>query len=82
MPTRYGWQHQQLRKQLLPHAYGTTCHLCGHTMHPGQPLDLDHTEDGTAYRGMTHAHCNRSDGGRRGNATTRQPNQLNTTRTW
>jgi hypothetical protein len=34
-------------------------------MLPGQPLDLDHRPDGRGYRGMTHARCNRADGGRR-----------------
>jgi hypothetical protein len=36
-------------------------------MLPGQPLDLDHTDDRTAYLGMSHARCNRGHGrGRRG----------------
>jgi hypothetical protein len=34
-------------------------------MLPGQELDLDHTPDGRGYRGMSHARCNRSDGGKR-----------------
>ena len=63
----YGVEHQRLRAELLPHAYGTTCHLCGHVMQYGQALDLDHTPDRTAYRGMVHASCNRRDGARRGN---------------
>lgn len=64
----YGWRHQQLRKQLLPSAYGKTCHFCGKPMLPGQPLDLDHTDDGSSYRGMAHASCNRADGARKTNA--------------
>jgi hypothetical protein len=34
-------------------------------MLPGQQLDLDHRPDGRGYRGMSHARCNRADGGRR-----------------
>jgi hypothetical protein len=64
--TRYGRQHQRIRAALLPLAYGTPCHFCGELMQPGQELHLDHTADGTAYRGMVHAACNVKDGARRG----------------
>jgi len=37
-------------------------------MLPGQPLDLDHRDDGNGYAGWSHAHCNRSAGARLGNA--------------
>jgi len=62
---KYGYDHQRIRKELLPMAVGKECHLCGEVMRQGQELDLDHTADGKAYRGMTHAACNRSDGARR-----------------
>ncbi|MGH3482285.1 MAG: hypothetical protein ACRDPQ_03535 [Nocardioidaceae bacterium] len=64
---KYGPEHRALRRELLPSAYGQPCHLCGLLMLPGHKLDLDHTPDGAGYRGFTHAHCNRSDGARRGN---------------
>jgi hypothetical protein len=38
-------------------------------MRPGQELHLDHSPDGLGYRGMVHAFCNMSEGGRRGAAT-------------
>lgn len=31
-------------------------------------IELDHTPDRAGYRGLAHAHCNRSDGARRGNS--------------
>jgi hypothetical protein len=37
-------------------------------MLPDQELELDHNPDGVGYRGMVHAFCNRSEGGRRGAA--------------
>jgi hypothetical protein len=67
----YGHQHQQLRRALLPFAYGQTCHHCGNTMLPGQALDLDHTDDRTGYRGMAHATCNRRAGARKANQRSR-----------
>lgn len=68
----YGTEHQALRAQLLPLAYGQNCHLCGDAMEQGQDLHLDHNEDRTGYRGMVHAACNRRDGARRGCERQRQ----------
>jgi hypothetical protein len=65
---RYRWKHQKLREALLPRAYGQRCIHCGYVMLQGQALDLDHTADGTTYRGIVHARCNRAEGARRGNA--------------
>lgn len=67
----YGYSHQVLRRALLPGAYGTPCPRCGERMQPGQPLDLDHTEDRTGYRGMAHATCNRRAGAHKTNAQRR-----------
>ena len=70
----YGYEHQKLRAALLPYAYGKPCPhidtdpLCPGLMQPGQDLDLDHTDDRAAYRGMAHASCNRRAGGRKGRA--------------
>jgi hypothetical protein len=64
---RYLAAHRKLRKELLPRAYGTRCIHCGYLMLEGQKLDLDHTADGTGYRGIVHSHCNRSEAASRGN---------------
>lgn len=81
----YGYSHQQLRQALLPYAYGQRCHHCGNTMQPGQPLDLDHTEDRAGYRGMAHATCNRRAGAHKGNAMRRGETKIeppHTSRPW
>jgi hypothetical protein len=62
----YGAEHQRLRQQLLPTAYGQPCQHCGERMWPHQELHLDHTEDRTGYRGIVHAHCNTSEAATRG----------------
>jgi len=82
--TRYGRPHRAIRRQLLPYAYGTDCHLCGETMRPDQHLDLDHLPGTNRYRGMTHASCNRADGGRRGAAAThnKRSNTVPRSRDW
>jgi len=60
----YGHQHQHRRAQLEPlvAAGTTTCARCHTPIRPGQPWDLDHTNDRTGYLGASHRHCNR--GGR------------------
>jgi hypothetical protein len=68
----YGGRHQRIRAALLSAAYGEICHLCGRPMLPGQALELDRTADRAGYRGMAHAHRNRSEGARRGNAARRR----------
>lgn len=83
----YGYDHQKLRRALLPYAYGTPCPhygidpLCTGLMQPGQHLDLDHTDDRAGYRGMAHATCNRRAGARKGNAHREQP-ATDTSRDW
>ena len=55
----YGIAHQRTRTHALRDLRpGQPCHLCGKPMWPHQRLDLDHTTDRTAYRGLAHAHCN------------------------
>jgi hypothetical protein len=81
----YGYQHQQLRRALLPYAYGKDCPRCGHTMQRGQQLDLDHTDDRAGYKGMAHATCNRSAGAVKGMAQRRaepDPESPCVTREW
>jgi hypothetical protein len=68
---KYGHMHRRLRAALLQGAYGRPCIHCGHAMLPGQRLHLDHTADGTAYRGIVHGWCNESEAGRRGSTTRR-----------
>ena len=69
---RYGWVHRQLRQEMIGDAWGRLCHFCKEPMLPGQPLDLDHHDDGKAYRGMTHRSCNRAAGARKGAAERRR----------
>jgi Recombination endonuclease VII. len=81
----YGHRHQQLRRALLPYAYGQDCPHCGLTMTPGQALDLDHTDDRRGYRGMAHASCNRRAGALKGNAQRQaapDPEAPCTSRSW
>jgi hypothetical protein len=58
--TKGGWgnQHQKLRKQLLPQAYGKPCVRCGQPMQPWQELHLDHNDDRTGWLGFSHSVCN------------------------
>lgn len=60
----YDRDHDRLRVQLAPLAYGQLCPSCGQRMLPGQPLDLMHNADRTGYLGMGHALCNQSDAGK------------------
>ena len=62
----YGAAHQAKRARLLAAAYGQPCTRCGRPMLPGQPLDLDHTDNRTGYRGFSHRSCNQQAGGRKG----------------
>jgi hypothetical protein len=65
---RYGGTHQATRRAMLPYAAGSLCCRCGRPILPGQPVDLDHRDDGVGYRGLAHARCNRQAGGRLGRA--------------
>jgi hypothetical protein len=65
---RYGGDHQALRKAARAHAYGTPCVRCGRIMRLGEPIDLDHRDDGNGWLGFSHAKCNRQAGGRLGRA--------------
>ncbi|MGN7134573.1 hypothetical protein ACTHQY_15005 [Rhodococcoides corynebacterioides] len=61
-----GWDHQQVRKQLLSqHVEGTPCGHCGKPMFKAtQPLDADHElarhHGGRRANRLLHASCNRS----------------------
>ncbi len=65
---KYAGKHRRLSELLRSQAYGRPCVRCGLPMLPGQKLDLDHDDDNAArYRGVAHAHCNRSAGATKGN---------------
>jgi hypothetical protein len=66
--TGYGTRHQAIRRALLPGAYGQPCIRCGQPLQPGQPIELDHTDDRRGYAGFAHRWCNRSAGGQLGAA--------------
>jgi len=59
---------ERRRIALTVNGGGAICCLCGRPIIPGTPWDLDHTPDRRDWRGPAHAHCNRSDGAKRGNA--------------
>jgi hypothetical protein len=63
---RYGRAHRAIRAQLMPWAVGSACVRCGRPIEAGQPVDLDHRDDGLGYRGLAHATCNRRAGQERG----------------
>jgi hypothetical protein len=63
----YGATHRTTRRALLPTAYGSPCTRCGRLILVGDAIDLDHTDDRTAYLGFAHATCNRSAGATLGN---------------
>jgi hypothetical protein len=64
--SRYGGDHQALRKAAKPHAYGTPCVRCGRVMRSGEAIELDHRDNEPGYLGFSHARCNRQAGGRLG----------------
>lgn len=66
-PGKYGADHRALRRAGLPGAWGRPCARCGQPMLYGQPLHLDHRDDGAGYLGFSHAACNDSAGGKKGN---------------
>jgi hypothetical protein len=74
----YGAHHRRLRAALLPFAPGSLCTRCRRPIEAGQAVDLDHTDDGTAYAGWAHASCNRRAGAIKGNKA-RRPGVRNLT---
>lgn len=72
----YGASHQSARRDALRHFKdGDPCARCHQPMHPDQPLDLDHTDDRTAYTGLAHRSCNRSAGATLGNQNRKPTNR-------
>jgi hypothetical protein len=65
----YTNQHDRARKAwaaTITQQGGVLCARCGRPINPGDPWDLDHTDDRTAYLGPSHPECNAAAGGRRG----------------
>lgn len=78
----YGAAHQKLAARLLAQWHpGQPCARCGQPMWQRwtrtpagrrvSAIELGHTDDRTAYTGLEHAHCNRSAGAIKRNATRR-----------
>jgi hypothetical protein len=70
----YDSVHQAIRKAMLSVATpADPCARCGGPIGPDpSKIDLGHTDDRTAYSGLECARCNRSAGGKLGNARKRQ----------
>ena len=81
----YGSRHAAQRKAALSrYQPGDPCCLCGRPLGADTSrIHLDHNPHG-GYRGLAHAHCNVSDGARRGAARQRRatPVATRTSRTW
>jgi hypothetical protein len=75
MKPRYGPAHRALRAALLPFASGSPCTRCGNPIELGQPVDLDHADDGVRYLGWAHRSCNRRAGAIKGNRMRGQTKQ-------
>lgn len=72
----YGPEHRKARAakaEEIKRTGGAPCVFCGRWIRPTEPWHLDHTPDRTAYRGIAHPACNRSDGARRGAQRSRKP---------
>lgn len=67
----YDREHQAVRNdwdQLIQTGHRPTCPRCHHTIEPGQPWQLGHTNDlalggHPKHRRPEHKHCNESAGG-------------------
>jgi hypothetical protein len=62
----YDREHDAERARWAPlvEAGGVDCARCGLLIGPGEPWDLGHTDDRTAWTGPEHARCNRAAAGR------------------
>ena len=62
---RYSRQHDIARARFLKEWGNRPCVRCGEPIEPGQPVDLDHRDDGQGYLGLSHSSCNRTAGARK-----------------
>jgi hypothetical protein len=68
----YGAAHRTVRAryEALVASGLARCARCGGPIAAGAPFDLDHSDDRGGYLGVSHPHCNRTAGARRGAAVT------------
>jgi hypothetical protein len=64
---RYGPDHRAFRAGTISQAIGKACARCGLPMLEGQPVQLDHADNGQGYIGYSHRSCNARAGAVRGN---------------
>ena len=78
----YGYQHKKLRASLAPRVDAglIDCWRCGQRIKAGEPWDLGHNEDRTAYRGAECLKCNRATNGRE--RQNNAPRPVDATRDW
>jgi len=74
---RYSQPHRAARERLRPqveagntHCAARLCLMPTRWIAPGEPWDLDHTDDGKGYRGPAHRRCNQMAGAHRGGLAT------------
>ena len=64
---RYGPAHRAFRAGTVAQAVGKLCARCRLPMLEGQPVQLDHADDGQGYIGYSHRSCNARAGAINGN---------------
>jgi hypothetical protein len=64
---RYGPDHRAFRAGTVDQAVGKPCARCQLPMLEGQPVQLDHADNGQGYIGYSHRSCNARAGAVRGN---------------
>jgi hypothetical protein len=64
---RYGAEHRATRAATVDQAVGQRCARCQTTILEGQPVDLDHADNGHGYLGYSHRRCNARAGAIAGN---------------
>jgi hypothetical protein len=80
----YGYQHTKIRRAFLAvWIPGDPCIRCGLPMWgPASKINLGHNDDRSAYLGLEHESCNKSDGAKRGNALRSGTDGVRRSRKW
>lgn len=81
----YGWAHQQARAKAIRNMHdGDPCSRCGGPMYRSEAksLQLDHTDDRAAYRGLAHALCNLQAGQAKAMASRAKPTRMINSHSW